>query len=240
MPATWKGALLRDPRTLVMRSRGQSAKAQDRMVLAAAKRLFGKELDRGVLGGVLAELGREELIPPARPITEGISNDVTLGRWLYTAVRLVRPDVVVETGVASGTSSWLILNALARNGSGRLYSIDLPNHDPTRPYNVGGEATGQVVPDALRGRWQLCLGDSRELLPRLLSDVGFVDVFFHDSDHSAEAMRREFETVLPALTEHGVIVSDDVEKNSAFADFTRERGLIAFEFRKGGTARRRG
>jgi predicted O-methyltransferase YrrM len=166
---------------------------------------------------------------------------VTLGRWLYAALRVIRPEVVIETGVASGTSSWLILNALARNATGTLYSIDLPNRDPARPYNVGEEAsTGRVVPESLRTRWQLSLGDSRILLPELLAGIGPVGVFFHDSEHSLEAMTREFETVLPRLEPGGLIVSDDVQKNPAFSRVTRSHGLKAYTFRKGGTARKSG
>ena len=41
---------------------------------------------------------------------------------------------MVETGVAHGVSSWTILNAMHRNGKGKLYSIDLPNKD-LKSYN---------------------------------------------------------------------------------------------------------
>lgn len=44
---------------------------------------------------------------------------------LYTIARLSRPATVVETGVASGRSSFSILQALADNGEGLLYSIEL-------------------------------------------------------------------------------------------------------------------
>ena len=148
--------------------------------------------------------------------------------------------VVVETGVASGTSSWLILNALQKNEAGRLYSIDLPDHDPALPYNVGHTGgTGRAVPESLRSVWELILADSSKALPALISELGPVGVFFHDSEHSYDAMTREFETVLPKLEEGGVIISDDVQKNAAFAEVVARHGLRSFVFRKGGTARRR-
>lgn len=207
------------------------------MALAAAHQLFGRD-GPGGWGDALAELRNGSLEPPAAPLVAGISHQVTLGRWLYAALRVLRPEVVVETGVASGTSSWLILNALARNGTGTLHSIDLPNRDPARAYDVGGDdSIGRVVPRALRSRWSLSVGDSRDLLPGLLDRVGPVGLFFHDSEHTREAMTREFETVLPALSASGVIVSDDVQKNTAFSAMVRRHGLRSYTFRKGGTAR---
>ena len=50
----------------------------------------------------------------------------TLGVVLYAVCRRQNPDIVVETGVASGVSSSYILCALEKNGHGELYSIDMP------------------------------------------------------------------------------------------------------------------
>jgi predicted O-methyltransferase YrrM len=239
VPATWKGVVLREPTTLLAGAAGRDEIAQNRMVLAAARRLYGRDVGSRQFAEALAELDGPTLTPPAADLRAGISHRVTLGRWLYAAVRVARPNVIVETGVASGTSSWLILNALARNETGSLYSIDLPNRDPTRPYNVGEEGeTGRVVPAELRGRWKLTLADSKIALQELLAELGGADVFFHDSDHSYGAMTREFETVLPWLRPGGLIVSDDVQKNRAFTEVTRRHGLRSFVFRKGGTARK--
>jgi hypothetical protein len=45
---------------------------------------------------------------------------------LYGLVRALRPEFVVETGIATGVSTALISAAVIENGAGRLYSIDLP------------------------------------------------------------------------------------------------------------------
>jgi predicted O-methyltransferase YrrM len=218
---------------------GDNGRAQDALVRAAGSHLYGDAFDAHACRLALNELDAEDLVPPAGDVGVGISHRVTLGRWLYAVVRTTKPEVVIETGVASGTSSWLVLNALHKNGRGRLYSIDLPDHDPTAPYNVGrANGTGRVVPESLKDRWKLILGDSRQTLPALLADVGRVGLFFHDSEHTYDAMTREFETVLPHLDTGGVIVSDDVQKNAAFAEVTARHGLRSFVFRKGGTARR--
>ena len=69
---------------------------------------------------------------------------------------------MVETGVGSGVTTSFILQALAANGEGHLWSIDLPP--------IGAEQfAGSFVPQALRSRWTLLRGRSRDLLPQLLA-----------------------------------------------------------------------
>src|SRR2546427_3222773 len=46
---------------------------------------------------------------------------------LYLIVRISAPELVVETGVAHGSSSACILAAVRRNRYGKLYSIYFPN-----------------------------------------------------------------------------------------------------------------
>lgn len=45
---------------------------------------------------------------------------------LWAIVRSSRPWLVVETGVCNGFSTPVILEALNRNGEGRLISVDAP------------------------------------------------------------------------------------------------------------------
>lgn len=152
------------------------------------------------------------------------------GPILYALVRALQADKVVETGVASGSSSCYILEAMAKNNRGHLISIDLPppqwqGRDYAKVDNVGlpeGREPGWMVPAALRSRWELRLGETRELLPQLRSNAPW-DLFFHDSEHSAEVMRFEFQEAWASLRPRGVLISDDVEWNDAFRDFAREK-----------------
>jgi hypothetical protein len=82
----------------------------------------------------------------------------------------------------------------------------------------------------------LILGDARIELPALLERLGSVDIFFHDSDHSYEHMVFEFESTLPYLTKKGILLSDDVDKNEAFSQFTRKHKMPMHCFNKGGVA----
>jgi hypothetical protein len=143
---------------------------------------------------------------------------------LYVLARALKPEVVVETGVASGVSSAHWLRALALNGKGKLYSIDLPNLNDGVALPAGKDP-GWIVPDNLRDRWNLRLGASRVLLPELLGSLSSVDIFFHDSDHAKEAMMFEFEAAFPKVRTGGLILSDDTNYNDAWDQFNAAHGL---------------
>ncbi len=153
---------------------------------------------------------------------------------LYAAVRALRPETVLETGVASGRSSSVILLALSENQKGMLYSIDLPQeyegvgpsqkvnadgHDELAGFLPKGREPGWLVPDNLRERWRLILGDSNVELPSLLSRLEQVDIFYHDGDHSFETMAFEFAIVWPRIPQGGLLFSDDIDWNDAWKGF---------------------
>ena len=138
----------------------------------------------------------------------------------YITVRAFRPDVVVETGVANGVSSAYLLLALDKNGRGRLHSVDLGN--PV--FLPAGKPPGWIVPESLRNRWNLLIGDSRQLLPKLLSELRTVDVFIHDSLHTYDQMLWEYRAAYPYLRPGGLLFSDDAGWNPAFEEFSREVG----------------
>lgn len=136
----------------------------------------------------------------------------------YAAVRALAPRCVVETGIANGVSSLYLLLALHKNGSGCLHSIGLDDAAFLPP----GERPGWLVPDWLRGRWHIHIGDSREILPALLAQLRSIDIFIHDSLHTYEHMTREFNTAYAFVRPGGLIVSDDALWNSAFQDFAHK------------------
>jgi predicted O-methyltransferase YrrM len=153
------------------------------------------------------------------------------GLRLYAILRKLGPAVAVETGVCNGVSTAFLLLALDANGAGELHSLDLPEI-AGRDYESGifwdgkggavipaGREPGWMIPDRLRGRWQLTLGRSQDVLPGLLESAGGIDFFLHDSEHSEACMRFEFDAAWAALRDGGVLAADDVTANSAFADF---------------------
>ena len=145
-----------------------------------------------------------------------LRNDARVADWLYRLVRQFRPRRAVETGVYFGKSTVAILAALRRNGVGRLISIDLPESPEEAPSRTP-KRIGKLVPASLRDRWELRLGDAKELLPAALS--GGVDFFLHDSDHTYAHMTFEYETAWNALPVGGVLASDDTQWSTAWDEF---------------------
>jgi predicted O-methyltransferase YrrM len=133
----------------------------------------------------------------------------------YATIRAVKPDRVLETGIANGVSSAYILLAMDRNQKGALYSIDVNDgsHLPS------GKQVGWVVPAWLRERWTVRLGDARELLPCVLGELKSLDIFIHDSLHTYEHMKFEYEQAYPFIREDGILISDDALWNPAFEEF---------------------
>lgn len=141
--------------------------------------------------------------------------DARLGRFAWCAARHLRPQRIAETGVGRGLTTRVLLEALERNGSGQLCSIDLP---PLLEGDLAKE-TGAAVPERLRERWTLLRGSSRRLLPGLVAGLGQIDLFVHDSMHTTRNLHFELERVWPALLPGGAMLIDDVEKNTATGQF---------------------
>jgi len=151
--------------------------------------------------------------------------------WLYALVRSRRPERVVETGVCEGWSTAAMLKAMRANATGRLWSVDLPTYDPAGSVNADGRREGAVIPGGmepgfevpayLRDRWTLRLGDARQVLPKLFDEVGPVDLFVHDSEHSHAHQRWEYELAWEYLRPLGILASDDTDWTPAFREFAR-------------------
>src|ERR1700761_3954432 len=129
--------------------------------------------------------------------------DRGFGRAAWCLTRHLAPLTVVETGVARGLTTCLVLRALEFNGAGRLYSIDLP------PWRHRRELSGQAaaaVPSRFRGRWTLVAGSSRRRLPGLLEALNGIDLFIHDSSHSYRNMSFELARAWSALRPGGFLL----------------------------------
>jgi predicted O-methyltransferase YrrM len=132
-------------------------------------------------------------------------------------VRHLRPETVIETGVARGFTSRFILEALERNGSGHLWSVDLP---PMRAPKLHPHIGAAVRPE-LHHRWSYVKGTSRQHLPNLLAQLKQVDLFVHDSRHTERNVLFELTQAWSALRVGGAVVADDIHENWGFDSFSR-------------------
>jgi len=142
--------------------------------------------------------------------------DAGFVRAVWCLSRHLRPKRVVETGVAHGVTSRCILESLMTNSDGHLWSIDLPPLERTWHHQVGAAVGGQH-----RERWSYIKGSSRLRLPKLLSRLGQIDLFIHDSLHSERNVRFELDRAWAALRPNGALVVDDVDANYGFHSFTQ-------------------
>ncbi len=152
---------------------------------------------------------------------------------LYCLVRHLKPKVCLETGVYYGGNTAFILNALHKNGSGRLISIDLPDSEIQKIRAQGAEVArhplvgdsefydenlspGFLVPDFLHEPWTFIRGDSHQVIPSLTEQV---DLYMHDSDHSYGFLMKELTLAAQKMSERGTMVVDDLPWSTAFLKF---------------------
>jgi predicted O-methyltransferase YrrM len=141
--------------------------------------------------------------------------DVHFGRRLgwYAMVRLLGPEVVVETGVDKGHGAVVLCAALLRNAAegnpGRYFGLDI---DPAAGWLLGPpyDSTGTIL-----------YGDAIETLQKFAQPI---DLFINDSSHSAEYEYREYRTITPRLRPGAVILGDNAHVSAKLADYSRETG----------------
>jgi len=132
---------------------------------------------------------------------------------IWCLMRRLGATKIVETGVAHGVTSRILLEAL--QGRGHLWSIDLP---PRWAPEIHGEI-GAAVGDCPSEQWSLIFGHSRRRLPKLLKSIAPIDLFVHDSQHSRYNMLFEMMQGWRALRPGGAMVVDDIDLNPAFDEF---------------------
>ena len=144
----------------------------------------------------------------------------------YALIRELEPNIVVETGTASGSMTSWILSALDRNGKGQLVSIDMPpiKGRLTMDMSIPKEDIGFLIPSEYHQRWKYMIGDSKVLLPKVLLEKD-VDVFAHDSLHSRSHMLFEYNVAHCLIKPGKIILSDDILCNTAWFHFLNSHAL---------------
>ena len=126
----------------------------------------------------------------------------------YAFVRILKPRVIVETGVEKGLGACVLTAALLRNRAegfdGFYYGTDI---QPRAGYLLQGQY-------ATVGR--ILYGDSITSLKQLDETI---DLFINDSDHSPDYEAREYETIEPKLAEDAIIIGDNAHVTRKLFDF---------------------
>jgi predicted O-methyltransferase YrrM len=213
---TWAAEFI-DDRIITPRHRKHLGYYAERQLPVAEGIAQATGRDIALINGILVNLPEFLVADNKDPgMTIKWSATSELSATTYTLIKLLKPKIVVETGVGAGVSSWTILHAMEENGVGRLVSIDLPTPNTELLPEVG-----YLVPQELRYRWELHTGPSHMLLPKVLDELVEIDMFQHDSRHSYSNQLREYQTAWSFIKTNGILVSDDV-RNDALYDASRE------------------
>lgn len=150
-------------------------------------------------------LERQAVASPRRGLTD---RRVRYGRrtgW-YALVRARRPEHVVETGTDKGLGACVLAAAVMKNEHGRVTTIDT------------NEAAGSLLGGSYSDVVDFRMGDSVALLPKLDP----VDLFIHDSLHTAEHEAAELEAI--PLTPDALTLSDNAHVTDVLAGWAERTG----------------
>lgn len=129
----------------------------------------------------------------------------------YAFTRMLKPKIVIETGVDKGLGAILLCSALLKNRDeghdGKYYGTDI---NPNAGYLFGGkyQEVGEIL-----------YGDSIESLEKLQCQV---DLFIHDSEHSPDYEYGEYLAIKDKISSDAIILSDNSHCTSKLADFSKQ------------------
>lgn len=126
-----------------------------------------------------------------------------LASFLYAYILARKPKVVIETGIANGITTNVIMSALEKTG-GLLHSFDV---DP---------ATSNVYSGSGKWRFHLLSGNLNRNFSTQISEIPSIDLWLHDSDHGYVWQTFEYALAINALKPNGVLVSDDIDSSTAW------------------------
>ena len=110
-----------------------------------------------------------------------------LAMLAFLLIRLINPKLVIETGVAAGRSSRLILKAIQLNNFGSLESFDIT------------DKVGELIPVELKDRWKLRVLKGMNLGSKFKTEIDKFEsdfIFLHDSDHDINWQKLEILTCI--------------------------------------------
>ncbi|MHA2276679.1 MAG: class I SAM-dependent methyltransferase [Candidatus Kariarchaeaceae archaeon] len=138
----------------------------------------------------------------------------------YAFVRILKPKIVIETGIDKGLGAVLLCSGLLRNKEegfeGQYYGTDI---NPEAGYLLSGiyKSIGKIL-----------YGDSIKSLEKFDKPV---DLFINDSDHSSDYEYKEYLTIKNLLTENSIILGDNSHSSEKLAYFSGEnkRNFLFFQ-----------
>lgn len=150
------------------------------------------------------------------PVTMGGGGHVEL---IYSCAEHTRAKRVLETGVAYGWSSLVLLLSMKSRKNALLISTDIPYVAKDNE-----DFVGCVVPDELKQNWKIFRKQDSKAIPEALKLLGTIDLCHYDSDKSYDGRMRSYPILWNALRDGGIFISDDISDNTAFMHFHKMIG----------------
>ena len=140
---------------------------------------------------------------------------------LYFLSRKLKPNTVVETGVAAGWSSLAILRALEKNNKGKLYSSDFPYFRLENPEQYVGYLAKN---ETNKSNWYLDIRGDDVAIPEILKRIGNndIDLLHYDSDKSYSGRDKVLKNLYPKINSKTVMIFDDIQDNLHFKNLTEK------------------
>ena len=140
---------------------------------------------------------------------------------LYFLVRKLKPEIIVETGVAAGWSSLAFLRALRKNGFGKLYSSDFPYFRLKNPEQyIGYLAKNELN----KNNWFLDIRGDDVAIPEILKKLGKnnIDLFHYDSDKSYSGREKVLKNLNSNINSKTIMIFDDIQDNLHFKNLIKK------------------
>lgn len=138
----------------------------------------------------------------------------------YVLTRILKPKIIIETGVHQGVGACVLTSALIKNsfeGSiGKYIGIDIDRNAGrllTTPYSEFGT---------------VLYGNSIDCLNALEESI---DLFINDSDHNPEYEKLEYQAIVRKISDNGIILGDNCHVSSALQKFSQNnnRNFLFFK-----------
>jgi predicted O-methyltransferase YrrM len=141
----------------------------------------------------------------------GGGSDIQL---IYNLILMLKPNKILEFGVANGWSTLSILEGCKKNNKGSLLSIDMPYFFKNAKFLIANLIKKKKIDN-----WKLIISPQINFLLKLNKEE--YDFCHYDSDKTYQGRMLAYKKIWIALRKGGILISDDISDNLAFFNFTK-------------------
>ncbi len=137
---------------------------------------------------------------------------------IYNLIRHYKPKKILETGVAFGWSTLVLI--LSKTQNSELISIDL-----SYPTKSSERFVAKALPYNFKNKFKLFMGIDHDYLNLFKNNKKKFDFIHYDSDKSYNGRKKNYKLIWEILNKNGCFISDDISDNFAFYEFVTSQKL---------------